>query len=450
MLVELSVVEQRYSAVRDVIGGLSVSEVARMNGVTRQTVHRWLRRYANDGMAGLVNTSNKPDCGFSSLPSIAVPRHARPRCRRVRDPGAQHPKALSRRRPPRRDARCENGVVNRIGVTRCLLAAILFGASAPAASKLAGDVPTLVLAGLLYLGAGLAVLPAVLRRPPTRQALQRDWRPALVAVIAGGAVGPALLVAGLARTSAATASILLNLELAATVLLAATIFREHLGRRVAMGAALVTGAGMILVWEPGAEVSVGALLIAAACVAWGIDNGVTAKIDQLGPEHVVLLKGAIAGAANLMLGLAFADDITGISAGAVVAALAVGAAGYGASIVLWVKGARDLGAARGQLIFATAPFIGVLIAWVALGEAVAWVQLVAVALAAAGVAMSIESAHEHGHRHEPVEHEHNDDHHDHHHDVPAQARHTHQHRHVERTHAHPHVPDLHHRHPHDH
>ena len=338
-------------------------------------------------------------------------------------------------------------------MTRCLLAAVLFGASAPAASLLAGDVPVLVLAGLLYLGAGLAVLPAVIRRPPSVQALQRDWRPASVAVIAGGAVGPALLVAGLARTSAATASILLNLELAATVVLAATIFREHLGRRVAMGAALVTGAGMVLVWEPGAELSVGALLIAGACVAWGIDNGVTAKIDQLGPEHVVLLKGLIAGAANLMLGLAFADNTVGISVGAVVAALAVGAAGYGASIVLWVKGARDLGAARGQVIFATAPFIGVLIAWIVLGEAVEVVQLVAVGLAAMGVAVSIESAHEHEHRHEAAEHEHEhshaDDHHDHRHENRFDGRHTHQHRHGPRVHAHPHVPDLHHRHPHN-
>lgn len=342
------------------------------------------------------------------------------------------------------------GFVNRTGLTRCLLAAVLFGASAPAVSVLAGDVPALVLAGLLYLGAGLAVLPRVLRHPPTAQALQRDWRPALIAVIAGGAVGPALLVAGLARTSAATASILLNLELAATVLLAGTIFREHLGWRVVTGAVLVTAAGTILVWEPGAEVSVGALLIAAACLAWGVDNGVTARIDQLSPEHVVLLKGAVAGAANLMLGLAFADDLTGIDAGSVVAALAVGAVGYGVSIVLWVKGARDLGAARGQVIFSTAPFVGVLIAWVVLGETVAWEQVVAVAVAAVGVGMSIESAHDHAHRHEPTEHEHehsHDDHHDHLGRGRA-ARDTHPHRHQPRSHAHPHVPDLHHRHPH--
>ena len=86
-----------------------------------------------------------------------------------------------------------------------LMAAVLFGASAPATSRLAGDVPTLALAGMLYLGAGLAVLPGVLRSPPTVPTIRHDWRPTLVAIVAGGAIGPALLVAGSPQTSAASA-----------------------------------------------------------------------------------------------------------------------------------------------------------------------------------------------------------------------------------------------------
>jgi len=341
-------------------------------------------------------------------------------------------------------------LMNRSGVTRCLVAALLFGASAPAASRLAGEVPTLVLAGLLYLGAGVAVLPSVVRKPPTSTALRREWRPALAAVVAGGAIGPALLVAGLARTSAATASILLNLELAATVALAATIFREHLGRRVVVGAGLVTAAGVLLVWEPGAELSIGAVLIAAACLAWGVDNGVTAKIDQLSPEQVVVLKGLVAGSVNLGLGLLIGNSVMSVSPGQVVAALVIGAAGYGASIVLWVKGARDLGAARGQVVFATAPFVGAVIAWVVLGESVAVIQIVAAVLAAAGVAVSLESVHEHEHVHEATEHDHehvhDDGHHDHHHANGFTGRHAHPHRHRPIVHIHPHLPDLHHRH----
>jgi drug/metabolite transporter (DMT)-like permease len=333
---------------------------------------------------------------------------------------------------------------------RCLVAAVLFGASAPAASKLAGEVPTLALAGMLYLGAGLAVLPAVLRSPPTVDAMRQDWRPTLVAVVAGGAIGPALLVAGLARTSAASASILLNLELAATVALAATVFREHLGRRVIAGAVLVTAAGVVLGWQPGADLSIGALLIAGACVAWGFDNGVTAKIDQLSPEHVVLLKGLIAGSVNLALGVTVGAGVGGIGAGDVLAALVIGAAGYGASIVLWVKGARDLGAARGQVIFATAPFIGAVLAWVVLRDPVTSAQLLGGLLAAIGVGVSLESAHEHEHAHDPIshehEHDHDDGHHNHPHDEPVTGRHTHPHDHRPLVHAHPHLPDLHHRH----
>ena len=346
------------------------------------------------------------------------------------------------------------GPMSHVGIVRCLLAAVLFGSSAPAASELAGDMPSLVLAGLLYVGAGLAVVPSVARVPPTVVALRRDWRPALVAVVAGGAIGPALLVAGLARASAASASILLNLELAATVLLAATVFREHIGRRVLVGAALVTGAGVVLTWEPGARLSVGALLIAAACLAWGLDNGVTAKIDQLSPEQVVLLKGFVAGFANLALGFAFAEGATDISARQILSGLAIGAAGYGASIVLWVKGARDLGAARGQVIFAAAPFIGAAIAWSVLGESVTVAQLIAVAIAVVGVGVSLESAHDHEHVHVATEHEHehshDDGHHDHLHDESVEGRHTHVHVHRPVVHGHPHVPDLHHRHRHRH
>lgn len=163
--------------------------------------------------------------------------------------------------------------MNRLGVFRCLLAAVLFGVAAPAASELAGSVPAFTLAGLLYLGAAIAVLPTVIRRPPSPDALVSEWKPAMVAVVAGGAFGPLLLVGGLARTDAASASILLNTELPATVILAAVVFREHLGRRLLWSAGLITLAGALLTWEPGAVVDVGAVLIIAACVLWGLDNG---------------------------------------------------------------------------------------------------------------------------------------------------------------------------------
>lgn len=335
---------------------------------------------------------------------------------------------------------------------RCLLAAVLFGASAPLASELAGSVPAFTLAGLLYVGAATAAAPATIRHPPSMHALRAEWRPAAVAVVLGGAVGPVLLIAGLARTNAATASILLNTELAATVVLAAVFFHEHIGPKLWLSAALITAAGAILTWQPGATLDVGALLVMAACIAWGIDNGVTAGIEPLAPEHVVMLKGVIAGGTNLAIGLVAAGWGADTSRLDVLAALAIGAAGYGLSITLWVKGARDLGAARGQVIFATAPFIGVVIAWTVLGDDATSVEIVAAAIAGIGVAVSLGSAHEHTHRHSGVvhdhEHSHDDGHHADTHDGQIAGRHSHVHEHRPLVHAHLHVPDLHHRHDH--
>lgn len=61
MLVELNLVEQRYKAVLEVLDGASVTDVARRNGVSRQTVHTWLRRYANQGLGSLADKSTKPE-----------------------------------------------------------------------------------------------------------------------------------------------------------------------------------------------------------------------------------------------------------------------------------------------------------------------------------------------------------------------------------------------------
>ena len=333
-------------------------------------------------------------------------------------------------------------------MVRCLLAAVLFGASAPAVSKLAGDVNAFALAGLLYLGAGFAVLPATIQRPPARRPRRGVGARLALAVVFGGGIAPVLLAAGLARTPAATASLLLNLELVATVILAAVIFHEHIGRRVAAGTTLVVTGGVVLTWSAAPELRLGAIFVAGACLCWAVDNCITASLDEFASHHITMAKGIVAGSANLVVGLIVA---TAPSASQAVAAVGIGVLGYGLSITLWVTGARDLGAARGQLIFAIAPFVGAVVAWVVLGEPVTTAQLVALGLAVIGVSAVLNSSHLHEHHHAAVEHDHEHEHDDshHNHDHPAgDDRHAHPHLHRELVHAHPHVPDLHHRHGH--
>lgn len=334
----------------------------------------------------------------------------------------------------------------------CAVAAVLFGVSAPAASRLTDDMGAFTLAGLLYLGAAVAVLPVVGRRPPSRRALREALPQLSAAVVLGGAVGPVLLAVGLGLVPAATASMLLNLELVFTTVVAGLVFREHLGRAVVAGTALVVVGSVVLSWSGDPDLRWGAVLIAGACLCWAVDNSTTAAIDQIRPSHITLAKGVIAGGSNLAIGLATTATP---SLGPTLWALVVGAFGYGASITLWVAGARLLGAARGQLVFATAPFVGAIVAWTAFGDDVTVRQVVAFAVAAGGVSFVLVSRHEHDHAHAPLVHDHDhvhDDHHAHTHEghdaVVEGERHTHTHEHAAIVHHHPHLPDLHHRHGH--
>jgi drug/metabolite transporter (DMT)-like permease len=234
-----------------------------------------------------------------------------------------------------------------------------------------------------------------------------------------------------------------------TTIVAAVVFHEHVGSRVASGTALVLAASILLGWSGQTEVRWGALFIAGACLCWAIDNSVTAALDELAPAHITLVKGVIAGSVNLLIGL------IGHGApplGPMLLALIVGAFGYGISITLWVAGARDLGAARGQLVFATAPFVGAVVAWTAFENPVTGREVIALAIALTGVTFVLRSDHEHLHSHAPIEHDHEHDHHDRHHTHPHvdnfTGRHHHPHSHEHLVHSHPHVPDVHHRHEH--
>ena len=332
---------------------------------------------------------------------------------------------------------------------RCLVAAVLFGASAPLAAELADDLSPFALAGLLYVGAALAAAPVAGRVLPSADAVRRGRARLVTAVVVGGAVGPVFLAFGLRAASPATSSLLLNLELVFTTIIAGLVFREHLGHRVVAGTLAVVAASILLAGGGDADVRWSALLIAAACLCWAIDNCVTAALDEFAPAHITLLKGVVAGGANLVIGLA-TDGVPALGDG--VALLVIGAFGYGVSITLWVAGARELGAARGQLVFATAPFVGALVAWTVLGDDVTSRAVVALVVAAGGVLLVMRSDHAHEHSHVAVthdhEHAHDDGHHVHVHADGFVGRHAHEHAHAAVTHVHPHLPDVHHRHAH--
>lgn len=341
-----------------------------------------------------------------------------------------------------------------------LLSALLFGVSTPLAKMLLGQTSPWMLAGLLYLGCGIGLavyrgFQCVLRLPVAEAPLRTGDLPWLgLVVLAGGVVGPLLLMFGLAVISASTGALLLNLEGLATMGIAWLVFRENVDRRIFVGACAILAGAAVLASDPstlGRASGWGEAAVAGACVAWGIDNNLTRKLSAADPVQIAMIKGLVAGSVNVALSMAQGERLPGPDI--LLAAGMVGMVGYGISLVLFISALRHLGAARTSAYFSTSPFLGATLAILALGDPVTWQLGTAATFMAFGVYLHVFERHEHLHEHGVLVHEHrhiHDEHHQHVHgpDDPAGEPHTHLHRHERLLHRHPHYPDIHHRHSH--
>lgn len=341
------------------------------------------------------------------------------------------------------------------GVPLALASAVLFGAAAPLSKLLLASIGPQMLAGLLYLGAGLGLAVVHVTRSTvglsaSEAPLRRHDLPWLAAIVFfGGIAGPALLMLGLSRAEAASGSLLLNLESLATMGIAWLFFRENVDRRLLLGALAIILGAIVLSWEgQGLSLDAGAAMIAAACLCWGIDNNLTRKLSSADPVAIAMIKGLVAGMANVAGGILLGDSVPSVGLAAVAALL--GFFAIGLSLVLFVLALRHLGTARTGAYFSLAPFIGAVMA-LALGETLTFKLAVAAMLMGLGLWLHLTERHEHEHVHEALAHEHrhvHDDHHQHEHNGPITEPHSHWHEHKPMRHKHPHYPDLHHRHRH--
>lgn len=313
------------------------------------------------------------------------------------------------------------------------------------------------MAGLLYLGSGLGLLlihfsRAIIRMPGNEASPRLSdivWL--VLVIVTGGILGPLFLMFGLARTDAAGASLLLNLEGLATMGIAWGVFRENVDSRLLLGAFSILAGAAVLSWQGHASFQPGALLIAVACLCWGVDNNLTRKLSSRNPAQLAMLKGLVAGIVNLFL--AAANGATLPSKITVFAVASIGFIGYGVSLILFVLALRHLGAARTSAYFCLAPFGGAILAVLMSGEPPSLQLIIAGSLMGFGLWLHLTEQHGHEHIHEIEVHEHrhiHDVHHQHEHNGNASSSepHTHQHRHERLVHRHAHFPDLHHRHEH--
>lgn len=269
-------------------------------------------------------------------------------------------------------------------------AAALYALSTPLSKALLVRLPPVLLAGLLYLGAGVGAGLALLAGPkPSKEA--RDARrfskadlPFVLGMLALDILAPILLLLGLTRASASNAALLNNFEIVATALFALLLFRESVSRRLWFAIALITLASCLLTFDEdgGFAFSVGSFLVLLAAVCWGLENNCTKRLSQRNPILIVAVKGLGSGACALIIGLLAGERFGG--AGMTMLAMLAGCLTYGVSIACYIRAQRTLGAAKTSAYYAAAPFLGSALSFLFLGERPNELFLVALALMLAG------------------------------------------------------------------
>jgi len=345
--------------------------------------------------------------------------------------------------------------VKHLAVAQAILAAALFGLSTPVSKLLLQGVSPVLMAAILYLGAGggMLLLRFIMNIAGYRRreaAITKGDLTLTTGMVALDIAAPIFLMLGLKQASAANAALLGNFEIVATVLIALIVFRESIGQRLWIAIFLITFASMLLTLE---DLSVltftaGSILVLLACICWGLENNLTKKLSLKDPMQIVVVKGLCSGAGALVIAL-IAGEYYALP-GFILVALVLGFFAYGLSIFFYVKAQRVLGAARTSAYYAAAPFIGVGLSLLIYQDIITWKFILATLLMVLGVYYAASEKHTHRHIHLEIYHDHrhrhDDGHHNHSHDDFSGGEHSHPHWHKELEHTHSHTPDIHHTH----
>lgn len=268
-----------------------------------------------------------------------------------------------------------------------ILAAALYALNSPFSKLLLQDVPPTMMAGFLYLGAGLGMgLLGLIRARggPKEAPLTRRDLPYTVGMVALDIAAPIFLMIGLKSTTAANASLLNNFEIVATSLIAMLLFREAISRRLWLAIGLITLSSLLLSLEDAGSLrfSVGSLFVLLACVCWGLENNCTRMLSRGDPLEVVVIKGFGSGLGSVIIALAVGESFP--APGRIALILLLGFVAYGLSIYFYVYAQRDLGAAKTSAYYAVAPFIGVALSFLIFRELPGPLFFVALAVMIAG------------------------------------------------------------------
>lgn len=254
-----------------------------------------------------------------------------------------------------------------------IFAAALYAINIPFSKMLIEHVDATMMAGLLYLGAGVGMflytsISGVFGKKVVKEPLTKTELPYTIAMVVLDIFAPILLMNGLKITSSANATLLNNFEIVATSMIALVIFKEVISKRLWIAIALVTISSVILTFEGSESFSfnIGSLLVLGATVCWGFENNCTNKISNKSSEEIVIIKGLFSGLGSFIAALIIGETIPELIY--IVLVLLLGFVSYGLSINFYISAQKHIGAAKTSAFYSISPFLGVIFSLMLLGE----------------------------------------------------------------------------------
>lgn len=269
---------------------------------------------------------------------------------------------------------------NKRGIALAILAAFCYSISSPLSKLILGFLSPTLMAGFLYLGAGLCMLMIFLIRLIFRKNIKKEKKlfkkdiPYILGMVLLDIAAPILMMYGLEKTTAANASLLNNFEIVITSLVALLLFKEKISKRLWLGIGAITLSCIILSFESieAFEFSIGSLLILLAAICWGFENNCTRKISSSDPLEIVLIKGLCSGTGSIIIGFCIGERIDVSNIWSIFASLGIGVVAYGLSIFFYIYAQRFIGAAKTSAYYAINPFVAVIFSLLIFLEVPAW------------------------------------------------------------------------------
>ena len=194
-----------------------------------------------------------------------------------------------------------------VSIIFALLAASFYAINIPLSKLLLDKVASALMAGLLYLGAGLGIGIMFLFRfkhIPKEEFLDKHDLWPTIGMIVLDIVAPILLMFGLKYSTSGNASLLGNFEIVATSIIALTFFKEKISPKLWIAIVLVTISSAMLTFDLSSlSFSWGSLLVIGATLCWGLENNCTRRLSNKSSYQITTIKGLSCGASSLVIGL---------------------------------------------------------------------------------------------------------------------------------------------------